>query len=368
MIQVVPRLTPGRCGITDHAILLAGELEAACGIATAFVVLTPNVAGDLPFPVTPCAPAELLESCQSLAPGRVAEVLVHLSGYGYSPDGAPTALAAALERLKASGRSRVAVYFHELFAGGPPWKSAFWHASRQKRAVARIARQCDLLLTNTQLHVELLKREVLKASGVQVTALPVFSTIGESEELPPFACREPVVVVFGLAATRTRSYKLLQALGGTLERLGVKEIVDVGPSSDIPRQSNGIAVRCAGELPAVELARLLSSSRFGFMPHPPFSMGKSSIFAGYCAQGVIPVVAESFGASIDGLVDGTHLLSPATAGSEAGLNFQALSDAGWRWYRKHRLHAHAETYRNWLVESASERAAQAQTATATARA
>ena len=39
LIQVVPRLKPGRCGLSDHAIALAQELDSAFAVRTAFVVL-----------------------------------------------------------------------------------------------------------------------------------------------------------------------------------------------------------------------------------------------------------------------------------------------------------------------------------------
>src|SRR5579863_1250839 len=125
LIQVVPRLTPTRCGVSDHAIALASELKASCGIDSAFVVLHSDERAEVPYPVAHCPQERLLDACIDLSGNRPTAVLVHLSGYGYSADGAPSLLATALKRVKANGRFRIAVFFHELHASGMPWTSAF---------------------------------------------------------------------------------------------------------------------------------------------------------------------------------------------------------------------------------------------------
>ena len=95
LIQVVPRLQPGRCGVTDHVIPLAEELKAAFGIDTAFVVLNSEERCELQFQVVYCKPDRLLASSLELSGNKPGAMLVHVSGYGYSADGAPTVLAKA---------------------------------------------------------------------------------------------------------------------------------------------------------------------------------------------------------------------------------------------------------------------------------
>src|SRR5208283_1322606 len=104
LIQVVPRLRPARCGVSDQAITLAQELKAAFGIDTVFVVLNSTEACSLPYSIIYCPPAALLETCLSITKGQPGAILVHLSGYGYSADGAPTLLADALANIRAEGR------------------------------------------------------------------------------------------------------------------------------------------------------------------------------------------------------------------------------------------------------------------------
>lgn len=354
LIQIVPRLLPGRCGVSDQAISLARELEAAFGIDTAFVVLNSNEPCNLPFSRVHCAPSQLLDTCLTLCEGRPGVLLVHLSGYGYSADGAPTLLAEALAKVRESGRFQIAVYVHETFATGMPWRSAFWYSRRQRKAVRRIAEGCDLLATNSRYHADWLEQETIRRSTVPIQLLPVFSGAGETQELPSMALREPVLAVFGLAGTRRRSYQRLAPLGKMLNRLGIEEIADIGPQFDAPAEVSGVPVRRMGALSAEGLAGSLSRTLFGFVPHPAFCLAKSSIFASYSAHGTIPVLAEPFSGEVDGLKDGVHLLSPRTATAVQAGGLERCSAAAWRWYSEHRLHVHAATYARLLFPPSAD--------------
>lgn len=343
-IQVVPRLAPARCGVSDHAIALAAELRTGFGIGSAFVVPNEEAPWNPSFPVVQCAPERLPEACAASSEGRPAAILVHLSGYGYSADGAPGQLADALERMKAGGGFRIAVCFHELHAGGMPWKSAFWLARRQKRVHRRIAQTCELAVTSARVFADWLRTQ----TDSPVECLPVFSPVGEARELVPFAEREQVLAVFGLAGTRQRVYPALARMGSLLTRLGVREIVDIGPACETPRAVNGIPVRCAGERTAAELDRQLTRTAFGGLAYSPNCLAKSGVFAAYTAHGVIPLLGQSFREEFDGLRDGVQLLSPRTALAIPADSLANCSRAGRAWYAGHRLHNHAALYARWL--------------------
>ncbi|MDR3754505.1 MAG: hypothetical protein P4K78_11830 [Terracidiphilus sp.] len=362
LIQVVPRLQPTRCGVSDHALALASELRTSYGIDSVFVVLNSDERCDLPYSVTHCAPHQLLNSCVAFSGSQPAAILVHLSGYGYSADGAPTLLAEALEKVKADGRFRVAVFFHELFATGMPWKSAFWYSQRQKRAVRRIAEACDLRVTNARNYVDWLTRETVPRTASPIQYMPVFSQVGEAQQLIPLADREPVMAVFGLGGTRQNAYRDLSALGTMLRQLGIQEILDIGPDFEPPGELDGIPVRRMGVLTAAEIARQFSRSSFGFLSYPRMPLAKSGVFAGYCAHGVIPVIARHFPGQVDGLEDGVHVLSPRTATGAQASALESCSIAAWRWYSGHRLHDHAAIYARWMDESTEGMEAASQSA------
>jgi len=351
LIQVVPQLKPRKCGVTDHAIPLAVELKRGFGIDTAFVVLNSNERCGLPHPVIYCAPAQLLESCLALSAGQPGAILVHVSGYGYSADGAPALLAENLAKVRADGRFGIAAYFHEVSASGAPWTRAFWLARRQKKAAGKIAAQCDLIATNIGAHAKWLEQETTRQPAAPIHLLPVLSTIGEARERNPVERRTPAMAVFGLPATRQRAYKELLSLSGVTNALAIGEIVDIGAGLAGPESVNGIPVRHKGELEAADLARELSGALCGFLSYPANCLGKSSIFAAYCAQGAIPVIAKPFTGELDGLTDGVQLLSPRTVHAALQSGLDRCSLAAWQWYSGHRTHVHAGTYARWLDRS-----------------
>jgi hypothetical protein len=350
LIQVVPRLKPGRCGVSDQAVLIARELNTAFGIDSAFAVLNSNEQSDLPYPTVYCPPTKLLETWRELTQGRVAAALVHVSGYGYSSDGAPTLLADALEQVGASVQLGTAAYFHEIFASGPPWKSVFWHTRRQKRALRRIVAQCGLIVTSIEHNAQWLESESRDLGEVPVERIPVFSAAGEAEAPLPFAQRNPTMAVFGLAGTRQLAYRQLAATKDLIRTLGIEEILDVGPECQSPSALNGVPVKPMGPLPAVELPAVLSRARFGFVTHEWSYFARSSVLAAYCAQGTIPVLIGPIPGPADGLTDGVQVVSPQTAEAARRSGWETCSQAAWSWYMGHRLRVHAERYAQWIGE------------------
>ena len=348
LIQVLPRLTPTRCGVSDQAVLLGRELSNEFGIDPAYVVLNSDATCELPHPVIHCDPNHLLHACLSLSQNHPGAVLVHVSGYGYSMDGAPTHLAEALAELRRSGQFCIASYFHELFATAMPWKSAFWNSLRQKRAMRMIVEESDLLLTNIKNHAQWLEQEAAGLSSLPVEVLPVLSAAGESQAPISVNERKPAMAVFGLFASRQRAYRSLSSLKEMLNDLGTREIVDIGPESGIPSEVSGIPVRRAGMLSTEDLGSELSQTRFGFFSYGRQALAKSSILAAYCAQGTIPIIARPFHGEVDGLTDGVQLLSPRTAKSAKASELERYSLAAWRWYQGHNLRVHAATYARWL--------------------
>ncbi|MDR3775324.1 MAG: hypothetical protein P4K97_00385 [Terracidiphilus sp.] len=349
LIQVVSQLKPERCGVSDNALLLARELEIAYGISTAFIVLNSTEQCDQPFARIYCPPRKLLQSCNSLSEGRQAALLVHCSGYGYSTDGAPTLLADALKQVRNSGQFRIGTYFHELYATGMPWRSAFWYSHRQRRALRKIAAESDLIVTNTSYHFEWLKHNALLGSSTPLLRMPVFSNVGENEQPLSVGDRRPAMIIFGLPSTRRRAYKLASSLRGMLHCLGIEEILDIGPECETPASLGGIPVRRIGALDASDLALLLSETRFGLVSHEPICLAKSGVFAGFCAHGTIPIIAESFQGEMDGLSDGIHVISPQKTKDALAYGLQNCSAASWNWYLEHRVHVHALTYSQLLL-------------------
>lgn len=269
LIQIVPRMTPVQCGVSDGALLIAGELDAGFGIKTAVVALNSNERYGLSLPIIHCGPEQLLDACVSLSEGQKGHLLVHLSGYGYSPDGAPILLADALQRIREDGRFRIAVFFHELNASGMPWKSAFWHSNRQKKVIRKIAESCHLPITNTRRYAAWLEDETTRESVSPIRCMPVFSQVGEVSAPVSLAQRKSVLVVFGQGETRRRAYLKLPALSDTLHKFTVREVLDIGPDCEVPCELSGIPVKRLGILADQDVSQQLSKATFGIASTPP---------------------------------------------------------------------------------------------------
>jgi hypothetical protein len=199
-----------------------------------------------------------------------------------APDGAPDG---------APPRRRLVTFFHEVYAGGPPWRSSFWLHPVQRRLAARLARGSDGAATSLGLYAGMLSR--WRPHGTVLVA-PVLSTIGEPPAVPPFERRRPrTLVVFGGRGNRRRAYGELAAdLAQACRALGVAEIADLGESLErLPATVGEVPVRALGALSDAAASAVLRGACAGFVGYPAPFLEKSSVFAAYCAHGLVPVTA-----------------------------------------------------------------------------
>lgn len=305
LIQIVPRLSPAPEGVGGYAAALAAELRDQLGIETRFAT-----GGALPAGST---------------------VLLHYANYGYQARGCPVSLVRGLLSWKrsAAGR-RLVIIFHEVYASGPPWRSSFWTSPLQRRLAAALARAGDGAVTSLELYAGLLKR---LAPGVEVHVSPVFSTVGEPERVPALSERSPTMVIFGGPGARERAYgEGQEALAAACRTWGIEEVLDIGPAlSSVPAHVESIPVQTLGPLPASEVSRLLLGSFAGFLAYPSGFLPKSTIFAAYCAHGLLPV----------------HPGDTKDKGDA-----QAAADAARKWYLGHSLARQADLFHRLLGDGA----------------
>ena len=103
-------------------------------------------------------------------------VLLHYVNYGYQKRGVPFRLVSALRELRSHGSTRVVTVFHELYASGPPWRSAFWLKPFQKRVAQSIARLSDACVMTSETARAQLGR---LAPGISISVQPVPSGFGK---------------------------------------------------------------------------------------------------------------------------------------------------------------------------------------------
>ena len=344
LVQIVPTLPPSLSGVGDFSTLLARELLGRHGVRSRFVVGDP--AWNAPAAVSPFAaiaiaartPDALCASLDSPPLAASDAMLLHYVGYGYAHRGCPFWLVDGIERWKrlASPR-RLIVIFHEVFATGPPWSSVFWTHPFQRRLAARLARAADARRITTTISSGELRGTLGRGENLPATVAPVFSNLGEPDDPPPAAGRERQLVVFGSRPVRAGLYENGGAdIGAFCARHDIARVVDVGsPIAGGVRL--GVPVEEAGPLPAAEASALFSRSLAGYFNYPAPYLGKSSIFAAYCAHRMVPVTFAANRDAGEGLRAGVHYL----AGPGDAAAFDAVADAAHAWYGPHGLREHA---------------------------
>lgn len=275
-------------------------------------------------------------------------LVLHFSGYGYASRGLCAWLLREVEGARAAlGRQfRLVSVFHELYAKGPPWRTAFWTSPLQARIASQLARLSDAVWTNSSLHGAWLSRQAQPWAGLHVS--PVFSNVGECVQTPASASsRSGVMVVFGAASTRQRACRAATGQGPELAALGVQEIVEVGPGPACMGSVGALPVRHAGLLAMADLSALLSASRFALLDYEARHLCKSSVFAAYAAHGCCIVNTNTELEPADGLVRQRHyhaLSAPASAPGDL-LGWMQLGQEAHRWYGQHNLPAQTQ---RWL--------------------
>lgn len=332
LLQLVP---PGAGGVRDFAELLQ-ERWRQSGLHSELVALDPRT--------------ESLMTLQH-GPGTQA-VLLHYSGYGYQKRGLPLALLRQLNTLReARGQNlRLVSYFHESFASGPPWRSAFWLQGWQSHIGRQVARLSDAVCTNTSAHAAWLApscsghaARVQVEAQVRVQVQPVFAAIAEPDPtVHDAAAREPVALVFGAAATRARALQACARHAALLRQHGIQSLIEVGPGPSAAGPAGaGLPLRFLGRLDTAALHALLRRCHAGLIDYPASLLAKSSVFAALAAHGVPVLNTRPFDHDADGLRVEQHYLNlPATTTApprwlREKATWQAVADAASRWYQPH---------------------------------
>ncbi|MCS3953193.1 hypothetical protein [Salinibacter ruber] len=319
VIHIAPELPPTVGGVADYAAILSRRLvEVSKGAVQPVLVHAGNQvtdAIDVEFPVRDlsgqCSAAALAETIERLADeaGESAVVLLEYSGYGYATRGAPLWLLRGLRKACGNGGVPLTTIFHELYAMGPPWTSAFWASPLQRFVTARLARISAGIVTNRPSAVSWLQRYRV-SEGIPVKVQPVFSNVGEPEVLPGFEKRSRQAVVFGGGGRKSLVYHEHQnVLQEFVDREGFSTILDIGPTVDsVPSEESWS--RPLGILSEDEISDQLSNVSLGLLSYPGSRLGKSGVAAAFASHGVPFLLfdEETSPGDTNPYVDGRHFL------------------------------------------------------------
>ena len=333
LVQIVPA---GSGGVRDFATSLQSQWSRS-GWPSSIIELTNDSIAT--------APLRHQLNRIDVAFGRPVAVLLHFSAYGYGARGLCGWLAreVAAARDQLGSRMRLVTFFHELSAGGLPWRSAFWLGPLQGHSAQRLAQLSDEVATNTERHARWLGARVRRATPIKAT--PVFSGIGEAADPPQAAERSADMVLFGAAATRERAWKLLLRCPTQLTTLGVHNVTEIGPGSAVGHMLGTIAHRHLGAVDATSVVQALRQHRFALIDYPSVHLGKSSVFAAYAAHGCVVLNTAPPGPDTDGLAAGRHYVNlRGHADQRLDMqHLQSVADALQAWYRTHTLTSQADS-------------------------
>jgi hypothetical protein len=347
--QIVPTLPPKIDGLGDYALNLARQLRRDWQIETHFIVGDPAWIGDRDPEFETQAIAHRSASALLSVLRRDRPILLHYSGYGYARRGCPQWLITALNRYQ---DSHLVTMFHEVYTYdcGPFWTSSFWLSPLQKRIATQLIQRCDRSLTSRENYVRLLQK-ISHQANLKITVLPVFSNLGEPTNLRPLSQRQRRLIVFGHRNTRLRTYtEHLRQLQHICKALSLAEIYDIG-------QPTGLNLSAICPCPVVEIgvasttqiSQIMQDAIAGFLSVPPPEyLGKSTIFAAYCAHGLIPILPEASSTSIDGLTPYQHYWVAQPQFDTCQDKF-AIAKSAQTWYCQHNLAVQARQFARHLI-------------------
>ena len=302
VLQIVPRLPGTFDGVGDYALNLARALSANHGITTTFLVAgNTSVTSKEGYAVSSGLSSEgsaaLAQKCE--------HAILHYVNYGYQARGVPFSLRAFAKQLRSQLRGRWVTMFHELYASGPPWKSAFWLRPLQ----VGIAR--DIIDASTACVVS--NRPIERAihaydPGKKVYLAPVTSNFGEPK-LSGFDGTSPKRwAICGGTALIGRSVQLFEQLHPLIPEVFAPEHLDVVGGHEelsirsaldrLSRSRPRLSCHYHPEVSAEDASEVLRKSSFGWIDY--FGAGKmwpgmvlkSTAFAAFCAHGIVPILSH----------------------------------------------------------------------------
>lgn len=365
VISIVPQLPPVIDGVGDYGLSLACQLRQDYGLTTQFIVGSRThreqtvVEGFTVQQVKQRTSQALLDLLPQ-DPQVPTTLLLHYVGYGYARRGSPTWLVSALQQwLGQSPGRRMVTMFHEVFAFGPIWTSQFWTSPLQRKLATCLVKLSDRSVTSLTEYADII-RQLAQKKQVDIPTLPIFSGVGELEYPAPLAERDRYLVVFGGVGARTRAYQRSRdVLIHICNELAIGKIIDIGPPlpASVPQLSE-LPVETLGRQPAAIVSQILAGALVGYLDYPLAYLGKSSIFAAYCAHGILPIVAsERRSNSLDRanqLLAGRHyVLANAQIRLDNHDLLQTTANQAHKWYQGHSIATHAAIFSQNLTRTTS---------------
>ena len=236
--------------------------------------------------------------------------------------------------------------FHETYASGsPPWTSSFWLSPLQKSLATQLARLSDHCITSNQNYADTLIK-LSDGKHNKINILPVFSNIGEPKRVLPLSERQNQLVIFGSVPQRIKVYQESKVtLDQVCQKLDIQEILDVGvPTRETPQSIGNVPILKIGPQPAAKIGDILANAIAGFLNYNPDFLGKSTIFAAYCAYGLLPINAKEHNSNIDEVKATEHYWIPSKVELKDLKMMQVIANNAQLWYSHHSLSVQSKIF------------------------
>ena len=346
VLQIVPHLPGTFDGVGDYALNLARALSVDHGITTTFLVagetsVTSKDGYAVISGLSRDASGELAQKCE--------HVILHYANYGYQARGVPFSLRTFTRQLRSQLRGRWVTVFHELYASGPPWKSAFWLRPLQV-GIARdiIDASTACVVSNTPIEEAIHAYDPDK----KVYLAPVMSTFGEPE-LNNFDASPKRWAICGGTSLIARSVQLFEQLHLLIPDAFAPEHLDVvGGREEISTRATldrlshsraGLSCHYYPEVSAELASEILRQASFGWIDY--FGVGKmwpsmvlkSTAFAAFCAHGIVPILShreEPIAIKGDAM-PGPYYITPGAIHFPPPERLRAIQQAIYTWHHAH---------------------------------
>jgi hypothetical protein len=347
VLQIVPHQPGTFDGVGDYALNLAKALSAAHGIRTTFAVAgKTSVASKDGYAVI----SGLSRDASADLAQRFEHVILHYVNYGYQARGVPFSLCSFAKQLRSQLRGRWVTTFHELYASGPPWTSAFWLRPLQvgiARNIIDLSTAC--IVSNTPIEKAIHAYDAHK----KVHLAPVMSNFGEPE-LGDFNAASPKRwAICGGTALIARSLGLFEQLHQLvpdgfapehLDVVGGHEEISISAILDrLSRSRPGLSCHYYPEVSAELASEVLRRSSFGWIDY--FGSGKmwpgmvlkSTAFAAFCAHGIVPILSHREDPiALDGdTLPGPFYVTPSAIKFPAPEELRQTQQKIYAWYHAH---------------------------------
>jgi len=176
--------------------------------------------------------------------------------------------------------------------------------------------------------------------------MPVISNLGELSDPLPLVMRRPQMVVYDNVGRdprmRQRAVRLVRR---ACEKMGIERLVLLGLGDVSEWSATGLEVASAGVASADVASRLLSQSRAGCLEYFDGYLGKSGIFAAYCAHALVPLLVSNNHSEVDDLEVNRNFWAAECLPESAGIESQQrIASQARQWYDAHSVAATARTY------------------------